>query len=169
MPSVTVDLDSEDSQLVAAKLCDILDATVIAKYTSDSEFSYWQRQLTTPRAEPDVEMNTYVHKQTSSAARELQLFHQSGRALRLEIESAGALDPLHFEDDCIVPTSLGDHEIEVQIKATGMNFKDVMIAMGQLPSRHIGIECSGIVSRIGAAVKDHTVGDQVMAMGEGAY
>lgn len=169
MPFVTVDFDSNDSQLVAEKLCDILDATVIAKNTSDAEFRYRQGQFRTPRADLDVEMNKYIHKQTNSAVRELQLFHQDDRALRLEIESAGALDTLYFEDDYIVHTPLQDHEIEVQIKATGMNFKDVMIAMGQLSSPYIGIECSGIVSRIGSAVKDHTVGDRVMAMGQGAY
>jgi NADPH:quinone reductase-like Zn-dependent oxidoreductase len=50
-----------------------------------------------------------------------------------------------------------------------MNFKDVMIAMGQLSSDYIGIECSGIVSKVGSKVTDLSVGDRVSAMSEGAY
>lgn len=50
-----------------------------------------------------------------------------------------------------------------------MNFKDIMIAMGQLSSTYLGVECAGIISRIGKKVEDLKVGDRVSAMSEGAY
>lgn len=51
----------------------------------------------------------------------------------------------------------------------GMNFKDVVISMGQLASPYIGVECSGTVSRVGAGLSSLAVGDRVCAMSQGAY
>ena len=51
-----------------------------------------------------------------------------------------------------------------------MNFKDVMIALGQIPFKHkIGIECSGVVTAVGSNVTDISLGSRVCAMTQGAY
>jgi NADPH:quinone reductase-like Zn-dependent oxidoreductase len=68
-----------------------------------------------------------------------------------------------------VGTPLPDYEVEIQVKATSMNFKDIMIAMGQLSSTYLGVECAGIISGVGKMVEGIKVGDRVSAMSEGAY
>jgi NADPH:quinone reductase-like Zn-dependent oxidoreductase len=87
--------------------------------------------------------------------------------LKLDIERPGALNTLFFKED--EDTSLGEDEIEIFVEATGMNFKDVVISMGQVASPYIGVECSGTVARVGSSVTALAIGDRVCAMPFGAY
>ena len=50
-----------------------------------------------------------------------------------------------------------------------MNFKDVMIGLGQIPFQDIGLECSGVVTAIGGRVQGVTVGDRVCGLTPGGY
>ncbi len=63
-------------------------------------------------------------------------------------------------------------EIEVNIKASALNFRDIMLSMGLLSKDAIsgglfgetmGLECAGVVTSIGKNVQDLKVGDEVMA------
>ncbi|KAJ4409179.1 Type I Iterative PKS [Gnomoniopsis sp. IMI 355080] len=138
--------------------------------SSDMEYSEKDGTLVVPRIINDDAMNLLVHREvhSSSCAPYLQDF-ASSRRLKMTFGTAGALDSLYFHDDQAVEVALGDHEIKIDVRATGMNFKDVVIAMGQLSQPYLGIECSGIVSRIGHAVTNLDVGDRVCAMSHGAY
>ncbi len=73
---------------------------------------------------------------------------------------------------------LHDDEIEVRVKATGLNFRDVMYLMGLLPDEAVengfsgaslGLEFSGIVTRIGPGVRDYQPGDAVMGFGSSCF
>ena len=44
-------------------------------------------------------------------------------------------------------------DVEVEIKATGLNFRDIMSAMGEVGGDTLGAEGAGIVTRIGDNVK----------------
>ncbi|KAM9979174.1 hypothetical protein ACTFIZ_000506 [Dictyostelium cf. discoideum] len=72
--------------------------------------------------------------------------------------------------------NLKENEIEVQVLATGINFKDSLIFRNLVPpilinhegdygKPELGFECSGIVSRIGNKVKKFKVGDSVFGAG----
>ncbi|KAL1636209.1 Type I Iterative PKS [Diplodia intermedia] len=144
----------------------------------DMEYAEQDGALVVPRVVPDDETNLFVHREVSpeTAAPYPQDFSSGdGRRLRLAIETAGALDTLYFADEDANTSSapLAADEVEIQIQATGVNFKDVVIAMGQLanpsPSASLGIECAGVVSRVGPRVSTLSVGDRVCAMPDGAY
>ena len=95
---------------------------------------------------------------------------QEGRSLELTIGQADQLDSIYFQDHQNLGNRFGDDEVETSIKSIGMNFKDVMIALGQIPFYHkIGIECSGVVTAVGPKVADIYPGDRVCAMAQGAY
>jgi acyl transferase domain-containing protein/NADPH:quinone reductase-like Zn-dependent oxidoreductase/thioester reductase-like protein/acyl carrier protein len=64
-----------------------------------------------------------------------------------------------------------ENEVQIDICAAALNFRDVMIALSLLPEksyersyygRNLGLEASGVVSAIGRDVKDLKVGDRVM-------
>lgn len=62
-----------------------------------------------------------------------------------------------------------EDEIEVEVKATGLNFMNVMSALGIYPGMEngflcLGIEFSGIVTRVGDKVQSLQVGDRVMGL-----
>jgi len=62
----------------------------------------------------------------------------------------------------------GPGEVEIEVYAAGLNFKDVMLASGMLPAlpngiRPLGLECAGRVVAVGAGVERLKVGDEVIA------
>lgn len=169
----TVDLDPESElssqgteNLILEAFSKVFDATE----TTDMEYSEKDGVLFVPRIINDDAMNLFVHRevQSDSCAPYLQDF-ASSRRLKMNFGTAGALDTLYFQDDQAIEVALGELEVEIDVRATGMNFKDVVIAMGQLSQPYLGIECAGIVSRIGHGVTSLAVGDRVCAMSHGAY
>jgi len=73
---------------------------------------------------------------------------------------------------------LVEHEIEVRVEATGLNFRDVMYLMGLLPDEAVengfagaslGLEFSGVVMRVGGGVSEFAAGDAVMGFGSACF
>lgn len=72
------------------------------------------------------------------------------RALSISLVSPGLLNSLHFKDGPDYEVALGPTGVEIEVRATVMNFKDIPIAMGQIPGNRLGFECAGIFSRAGS-------------------
>ena len=117
-----------------------------------------------PRLVPDVNMDQLLLRETWPNTRYLQQFAQEGRPLKLTVANPGFLDTLCFVDDERATQELQDDEIEIDIRASGLNFKDIILALGQLSGNHIGQECSGIVTRVGREVTGLQSGDRVCAV-----
>lgn len=102
--------------------------------------------------------------------------HVASERYRLDFRIPGKLRNLCWLPETERP--LRDHEIEVRPHAVGLNFRDVMYLMGLLPDEAVengfagaslGLEFSGVVSRIGARVRDHAPGDAVMGFGSACF
>ncbi|KAH9986166.1 KR domain-containing protein [Xylariaceae sp. FL0662B] len=67
--------------------------------------------------------------------------------------------------------SLAEGDILVETKAVGLNFRDVLIALGVLENSptEMGFEGSGIVRAIGPGVSRFSVGDRVMYLGSSCF
>jgi acyl transferase domain-containing protein/NADPH:quinone reductase-like Zn-dependent oxidoreductase/acyl carrier protein len=65
----------------------------------------------------------------------------------------------------------GPDDIELDVEATGLNFRDVLNAIGMSPGAPmpLGGECAGRVRRVGANVQHFAVGDRVMAFATGSF
>ena len=65
----------------------------------------------------------------------------------------------------------GPGEIEIEVRAAGLGFRDVLGALGQYPGQAppLGGECAGVVVRVGEDVRGLAVGDSVMALGTGTF
>ena len=88
----------------------------------------------------------------------------AGRPLKLSTSSPGMLNKLEFVTDTVYYEPLDPNLVEIEIKAVGLNFRDVMIAMGEHMAYSLGNEAAGVVSRVGADVPDLKVGDRVVYM-----
>ena len=53
--------------------------------------------------------------------------------------------------------------------AAGMNFRDVLIALGEIEAPGIGFEFAGVVEAVGADVTSVSVGDRVFGFGVGCF
>ena len=68
-----------------------------------------------------------------------------------------------------------DEQIQIEIHFAGINRADILQKNGHYPppsgeSEIIGLECSGIVTKLGKSVKNFSLGDQVCAiLGGGGY
>ncbi|KAF2758829.1 polyketide synthase [Pseudovirgaria hyperparasitica] len=147
-----------------------LDALWFAEYekpVEDLEFVAKDGALFVQRVEEDNLMNQFVSNENGATILEKQSFEQADRRLKMQIGSYGALDSIHWVDD--IPVALGDGDVEIEVKASGVNFKDIVVCMGQLSQPYIGVECSGIISAVGKNVTSVRIGQRVMAQVEGAY
>jgi NADPH:quinone reductase-like Zn-dependent oxidoreductase/surfactin synthase thioesterase subunit len=93
-----------------------------------------------------------------------------GGSYRADVNEPGALDGIVFRR--LPPGEPGPDEVEIAVEAAGLNFKDIMNAMGLLPERavvgglagsRLGLEVAGRVLRTGARVQEIQPGDEVMA------
>jgi len=94
----------------------------------------------------------------------------AAEAARLEISAPGQLKNLAWMRRPLHKPA--DDEVEIEVRAAGLNFRDVMYAMGQLGEEaletgfaglSLGMELSGVVAAVGDAVKSLSPGDRVMA------
>ena len=97
----------------------------------------------------------------SMATTSQQLTWGESPPLRLTIGSPGIIDTLHFVCDHSINNALHDDEVEIQVHAAGVNFKDCLIALGTVGGDTLGNECSGTVTRTGKTCTRIKVGDRV--------
>jgi len=99
-----------------------------------------------------------------------------GERFRLDFHLPGQLRNLLWLPQEARPLQEG--EVEVEVRATGLNFRDVMYLMGLLPDEAVekgfagaslGLEFAGIVSRVGPRVRDLQAGDRVMGFGSACF
>ncbi len=100
---------------------------------------------------------------------------ESGTARRLVIGRQGALEQLVWEGADRRAPEAG--EVEIAVRATGLNFRDVMWAQGLLPEEALedgfagttlGMECAGVVVRAGTE-SGFSEGDRAVAFAPGCF
>src|SRR5207302_10240593 len=92
---------------------------------------------------------------------------EPAKRFQIEVARPGILDSLRaygFARRPPAPT-----EVEIEVAATGLNFMDLMLAMGMLPpeaaadgsaGKLLGLECAGRVIAVGEQVSEFAVGDE---------
>ncbi|KAG9239333.1 hypothetical protein BJ875DRAFT_491623 [Amylocarpus encephaloides] len=135
----------------------------------DWEYAVRDGKVLVSRLEPDATMNELLEMSADQPLPEMLPFSQPGRYLALAIRTPGMLDTFQFVDDMEYTKPLADKDVEIAVKAVGMNFHDVMIAMGQIADTDLGVECSGVVTRVGKGVSKYAVGDKVITFRLGCY
>lgn len=135
--------------------------------SADNEFREKGGFLQVPRAYQSPLENDHIRKHLEDSTQVMSL--NDNDAFSLTIGKPGLLDTLHFvHNETLRDTPLGDNELELQIKATGVNFRDIMASMGLIPVTGLGVEASGVVLRAGSnAAKAFKPGDRVSTMSVG--
>jgi len=88
---------------------------------------------------------------------------------RLAIDEPGVLDNLTLRP--ATRQAPGPGEVEIRVHATGLNFRDVLSALGMYPgdAGPLGQEAAGRVVAVGADVDGLRVGDEVIAIAPGSF
>ncbi|WP_144391676.1 zinc-binding dehydrogenase [Pleionea sediminis] len=91
------------------------------------------------------------------------------------VENTGSLKEIHLRESEFSSASLSDNDLEIEVRAIGLNFADIFAIAGlysATPNEPFtpGLEISGVVKRIGREVTSFKPGDRVMAATRfGAY
>ncbi|XEY26820.1 type I polyketide synthase [Candidatus Uabimicrobium helgolandensis] len=91
------------------------------------------------------------------------------QSYRLTIEQKGSIDNLSYKT--INNKVLEEQEIEIEVCATGLNFRDIMNVLGLYPgdAGELGGECCGRVVNVGSKVEGLEVGDEVLGIAAGSF
>lgn len=91
----------------------------------------------------------------------------TGGAFQLRIPKPGSFDALRYVP--VERKSPGKGQVEIEVRAAGLNFSDVLKALGLYPGIKdaivpLGIEASGVVTAVGEGNDRFEVGDEVMGV-----
>ncbi|HEY5717514.1 MAG TPA: SDR family NAD(P)-dependent oxidoreductase, partial [Motiliproteus sp.] len=150
----------------------------------DAALSHWWPALQLELLAPDREAELFIAADGARHAPRLRLEPRPGddvatgseHRFTLGFELPGQLRNLRWEQHTL-PAPATD-EIEVAVKATGLNFRDVMYTLGLLSDEAIengfagptlGLEFAGTVTRVGADIDSFQVGDSVVGFGPASF
>ncbi|MGW5639849.1 beta-ketoacyl synthase N-terminal-like domain-containing protein, partial [Streptomyces sp. NPDC003832] len=92
------------------------------------------------------------------------------RAWRLDTAASGTLEGLRLLPAPRATADLAPGEIRIGVRATGVNFRDVLIGLGMVPGQTVmGSECAGVVLEVGADVIRFAPGDRVVGLVDGGF
>lgn len=137
----------------------------------DNEYAERDGIMCVPRVFEIDDESTKSALGVDSHEKKTQLFHQSTQKLRLQVGTAGLLDTLGFEAEPMQISEVSQDFVEIEPKAFGLNFRDVMVSMGQLSAEIMGFECSGVVTQVGSIASENgfKAGDRVCALMRGHW
>ncbi|KAL8782461.1 MAG: hypothetical protein Q9213_005355 [Squamulea squamosa] len=172
MKCVTLDLQSPKpaSSKTVSTIVSVLGRSLGGDLSSgtvaDLEYAERDGLLMIPRLIEDLPANEAVKGNREEPQPQLKPLWQSQSPLQLTMRNVGLLDSFHFVPDKRMQQPLGSQEVEIEVVSTALNFHDLMVAIGQLPDLDgFGVECAGLVTKLGHAVMDLHVGQRVCAMG----
>ena len=101
--------------------------------------------------------------------------YEDERPFGLHMPAPGGFERLILKE--IAARDPGDDEILVDVRTAGINFRDIMAALGLLADdaeespawEALGLECAGKVAAVGRSVETLDVGDEVLVSARGAF
>ena len=125
-PMFQLDLSSQ-AHISSPHMADLIVRSF--KSASESQSPYIESEvcerhgrLYISRLYDEKPINHALHVRGRQPPPEPQSFVQPGRPLKLSIGVPGMLDTLHFVDDEKSLSSLGENDVEIEVKANGVNF-----------------------------------------------
>ncbi|KAJ4387459.1 hypothetical protein N0V93_008051 [Gnomoniopsis smithogilvyi] len=152
----------EGIETIASKIYEV-DARLSSHREGPIETSYKvvDGLIMIPRLVEAPVLTKHIQQTSDTDLAEVAFRADPSRPLRLQIQQIGLLNSLCFTDDQFHATPLEDLQVEFQVMATGVNFKDLAIQLGKIPESAMGLEAAGVVTRVGSGVTRFKPGDRV--------
>ncbi|KAJ4859714.1 KR domain-containing protein [Trichoderma breve] len=145
-------------------ICNSISAALTFRYaTDDNEFIQKDGILYVSRFAPDIELNALFRQRMTPEAMKLVPLGEVGPA-KLSIGQVGMTDTIHFQQLSERKTSPPAGFVDVDLRAVGLNAKDVYALNGRAETRSAttALDFGGIISATGPDVKHLKVGDRVV-------
>ncbi|KAI0442806.1 polyketide synthase [Xylaria telfairii] len=157
-------------------IVDVLNRSFDARVETDEiewEFAVKHGMLHVHRVYPSPAEDRASSETPVDPAPVDQPLWQSDRPLLWEtIQTVGTLSNLYFTDDeKAAEASLPTGHVEIQTQALGLNFRDVLVALGQIDESRYMHDAAGVVKRLGPGTEASglKVGDRVTGLCEGRF
>lgn len=134
---------------------------------NEPEFFEIDGRLNIPRLIRRNEQSRELHARSLPQRSSVRSVHNAPPVM-LTVGSPGLLDTLHFVEDIQSSEPLAEGEVEIRTEAIGVNFKDTLVALAQIPSSSLGLECAGIINRVGPETT-LAPGDHVVMAAQGCF
>ncbi|KAI1738583.1 putative polyketide synthase [Xylaria scruposa] len=165
---ITVEIDRATSTAVTAEKITRIMFRVRARESNstslnpDYEYAVADDEILIPRFHWQTMPDAVTHYRKQAG------FDDQGLR-RIQIDTPGLLRTMSWGEGKIPVPAEG--EVLVNTKAVGLNFRDVLIALGVLDNStsEMGLEGSGIVTAVGPGVDNVTIGDRVVYMAGGCF
>lgn len=163
---VTLDSGLQQNSLKTRQIDHIADVSKRLHLSSssehefDTEYSEINGMLHIPRLIETTSLNEEIYRRVLPR-QVVSRKWADGVPLRLIVGSPGLLNTLHFIEDQERDKPLNPDEVEIEVRSVGLNFRDLLIALGRLQQATVGCEAAGVITRMGANVKTLRVGDRV--------
>ncbi|KAI9648917.1 hypothetical protein NHQ30_001483 [Ciborinia camelliae] len=118
------------------------------------------------RITDDYDSSKLIVEKSLPPKRTVQRFDQAPN-LELRVEYTGLLDTIYFAEVERNLQPLAEDEVEIQVRASGIIFKDLLTALGKLVGGNLGWECAGVVVRVGSNC-NYQIGQEVCGLAEGS-
>ncbi|KAF5555326.1 polyketide synthase [Fusarium napiforme] len=160
----TFDLETADRVDFLSAAKNVFKVASVHAFSDEPEGEYAARDLTVyvPRVERALDIDNSLRRYEGKGQPELVSLKGCGRPLKLTIKTPGLLDTFRWDEDEVYYQPLPQDWVEIEVKAVGLNFKDVLVALGNLAEDKLGVDASGVITRVGSAVTDFKPGDRVM-------
>ena len=174
---ITLDIQQslvdEPTQLVRT-ITDLLlrsfEGSSESKSPIEREYVYRNNQLLIPRIIPDDGINQWISRSLGKFSTRLKIYGEKQRPLKLMLDNSKLSTNAIFTNDETDNTKLHPSDIEIEIKAHGVNRRDALAVLGGDRScADIVGECAGVVTKVGSDVHDLHEGDRVCAWGTTPY
>jgi len=152
--------------------CRLIDLP--ARWSAQEAADTLAMEIALPDAEREI-VWTETGRQALRLRRGFPQAETVAEASTLSIGHPGLLDTLHWT--AAEKRRPGPGQVRIAVKASGLNFRDVMWAMALLPEEALmdgfsgptlGLECTGTIDALGQGVTGFKVGDRVMALAPAA-
>ncbi|KAG9190821.1 hypothetical protein G6011_08909 [Alternaria panax] len=155
---VSVNLNPEAGlETVATNITKVVIALLQPQTDPEDEYCEIDGHLCTPRVIDDPELTSKVLP-TEDAAVTVTKPWSELNSPKLTIGTAGILSTLHYEQNSLQIDELAPDDVVVQVKAVGLNTRDVLVALGQVHDETFGSEIAGVVIRTSSS---HDAGFQI--------
>ncbi|KAF1951581.1 ketoacyl-synt-domain-containing protein [Byssothecium circinans] len=168
---VTLSLEDEqmDTESIVRHIVQVsakCDSSIFSPNTSEVEYVLQDGKMHTRRVVESTDLDQYIHEQTNAQLKRRTI--KEAGPLALGVGTPGVLDSLRFVSDKRSAHPLGPSEVELEVRAVGLNFKDLLTALGKVEDDRFGVECSGVVLRVGTQCPANLQpGDRVFALNIG--
>ncbi|MGY5123584.1 SDR family NAD(P)-dependent oxidoreductase [Streptomyces nigrescens] len=132
----------------------------------DQDASYRALPAAVASGEPQLALRggTLHATRLVKAASAAPLTPPDGRAWQLTSTAKGNLDALTLVDSDRACGPLAGHHVRIEVRAAGLNFRDVLSALDMYPgdAGPMGLEGAGVIVEVGSGVTGLAPGDRVM-------